>query len=179
MNENIDRFKIWCRNHILLLIVILFVAILVFMLIGFVIFMHNKIVFGFPEKNSENIAEYYGALSQLYGGIIGGIIGGLFTVIGVSITVYVANCDRKKDLIMADKPKLMTGGNINTCNSYRITPKLDYLYENDIRKVYTRDELLEIDKEMCFANYKPFSIYVTNNADCILEGIILGDKMIY
>lgn len=139
--------------------------------------MYSKIVFEFP-KNKNNV-DYFVALSQIYSGIIGGIIGGLFTVVGVGITVYIANKDRKNDLKKADKPKLMTGGNIVPVSDNIISPKLDDFYENGNKRIYLKNELSKLDKNLLFDNYNPFSIYLTDHADCILEGIILGDEMIY
>ena len=98
MREFIDKLIVWCKYHKVMLIIILLTLASIFGIFYWIIIKYNEIVFNFPLKDSENIKEYYTALSQLYGGIIGGIIGGFFTVLGVGITVYFANVDRKNDL---------------------------------------------------------------------------------
>ena len=132
------------------------------------------IIVDFPNKSEEFIVEYYGALSQLFGGIIGGIL----TIVGVAITIYCTNMDRKRDLILLDKPKLMTGGNVSgACDT--ITPQLCTSYEVDEKRLYLYDDLIKLNEGSVVSHYDMVSLYVTNNADCILDGIMIDDKMIY
>lgn len=146
------------------------------MLFSLVLLMVKIIVFDFPINDGENIVDYYASLSQLFGGIIGGLL----TVIGVAITIFFANGDRKQDLELLDKPKLMTGGNVKAdLTNEVIAPKLCTFNEIKERKVFYKSEIESIQSEYSIANYKPFDIYITNNADCILEGIILGNTIIY
>ena len=86
----------------------------------------------YTNLNLKYIVEYYGALSQLFGGIIGGIL----TIVGVAITIYCTNMDRKRDLILLDKPKLMTGGNVSGADCDTITPQLCTSYEVDEKRLY-------------------------------------------
>ena len=90
------------------------------LLLVMMLFMCLVIIIDFPNKKGEFIVEYYGALSQLFGGIIGGIL----TIVGVAITIYYTNIDRKRDLILLDKPKLMSGGNILGSDYDTLKPKL-------------------------------------------------------
>lgn len=145
------------------------------LLIGLMIFMCFVIIFCFPNKKGEYIVEYYGALSQLFGGIIGGIL----TIVGVAITIYYTNIDRKRDLILLDKPKLMSGGNVLGSDCDTLKPKLYTLYETDERFLYFSDDLPKLKKESIVSHYDMIGLYVTNNADCILDGIMINDKMIY
>ena len=179
MREFIDKLIVWCKYHKVMLIIILLTLASIFGIFYWIIIKYNEIVFNFPLKDSENIKEYYTALSQLYGGIIGGIIGGFFTVLGVGITVYFANVDRKNDLKKADKPRLLSSKNIDEYDSYRIVPTLCTINEFGNNRLYTSDEIKNIKEDVTIINFEPFSIYVTNNADCILEGIILNEEMIY
>ena len=179
MREFIDKLIVWCKYHKVMLIIILLTLASIFGIFYWIIIKYNEIVFNFPLKDSENIKEYYTALSQLYSGIIGGILGGFFTVLGVGITVYFANADRKDDLKKADKPRLLSSKNIDEYDSYRIVPILCTTNEFGNKRLYASHEIKNIKEDVTIINFEPFSIYVTNNADCILEGIVLNDEMIY
>ena len=153
---------------------ILFWTIMVLFLIV-MIYMCFVIIVDFPNKSEEFVVEYYGALSQLFGGIIGGIL----TIVGVAITIYCTNLDRKKDLILLDKPRLMTGGNILGADFDTIKPELCTLYEVGEKFLYLGDDLIKLNEGSVVSHYDIVSLYVTNNADCILDGIMIDDKMIY
>ena len=135
--------------------------------------MIKTIIFDFPNDNGENNINYYLALSQLFGGILGGI----FTIIGVSLTIFKTNNDRKNEIIRSDKPRLLCGENIkNDKKANLLKIKLMTIYETYEKTVFLYDEI--IDKREYYS-FHPFDIYITNNADCILEKIIIAGKMIY
>lgn len=152
---------------------------LIFCVICFfmVFWMFKIIVFDFPINEGKNNVDYYVALSQLFGGIIGGLL----TVLGVAVTIFFTNNDRKQDLIMMDKPKLMAGVNIKQINKdHIITPKLNTYNEliNE-KRLYLENEIDSIQSEYTITNFRSFNFYVTNNADCFIVGIILGNSIIY
>ena len=153
---------------------ILFWTVMILFLI-MMIYMCFVIIVDFPNKSDEYVVEYYGALSQLFGGIIGGIL----TIVGVAITIYYTNMDRKRDLILLDKPKLMTGGNVSGADCDTIKPELSTSYEIDEKMLYLSDDLIKLNEGSVVSHYDIVSLYVTNNADCILDGIMIDDKMIY
>ena len=171
MNLLIAYLKIFYEKFRIAIFIIIITLLIILTLL-----MTKIIIFDFPINNGENIVDYYLALSQLFGGIIGGLL----TVIGVAITIFFTNNDRKHDLIMLDKPKIMAGGTIKLESKDNIiVPILNTYNELKERKVYFENEHKLIQENKSIANYKKFDIYITNNADCILEGLILGDSIIY
>lgn len=152
------------------LIFISFMAIIIFLCC----LMIKKIVLDFPYKNGQNLTNYYLALSQFFAGVFGGI----FTIAGVSLTIFLTNNDRKKDLLKIDKPKLLCGANIKNYDEDNIIiPLLNTIYECDEKTVYSYGEISDKAKKYC--NFKPFDIYITSNADCVLYQIIIGESIIY